>query len=125
MLATLKYSSRKLSPVLKMIGFVSSCQVLEFIQSTVGDERVKMELVNGFDPLPVSSYDETSFGFQTIKKTLLDQFPQVSVAPGKKRNRRECVKREWYLFDLPTVMLGKGGDPAFGMGFSGNMFTFL
>uniref|UniRef100_A0A674BR72 Peptidase M20 domain containing 1 n=1 Tax=Salmo trutta TaxID=8032 RepID=A0A674BR72_SALTR len=57
-------------------------EVLEFIQSTVGDERVKMELVNGFDPLPVSSYDETSFGFQTIKKTLLDQFPQVSVAPG-------------------------------------------
>uniref|UniRef100_A0A8C7KTJ4 Peptidase M20 domain containing 1 n=1 Tax=Oncorhynchus kisutch TaxID=8019 RepID=A0A8C7KTJ4_ONCKI len=57
-------------------------EVLEFIQSTVGDERVKMELVNGFDPLPVSSYDETSFGFQTIKKTLLDQFPQVTVAPG-------------------------------------------
>ncbi|CAB1336466.1 unnamed protein product [Coregonus sp. 'balchen'] len=57
-------------------------KVLEFIQSTVGDERVKMELVNGFDPLPVSSYDETSFGFQTIKKTVLDQFPQVTVAPG-------------------------------------------
>ncbi|XP_041712291.1 N-fatty-acyl-amino acid synthase/hydrolase PM20D1.2 [Coregonus clupeaformis] len=57
-------------------------EVLEFIQSTVGDERVKMELVNGFDPLPVSSYDETSFGFQTIKKTVLDQFPQVTVAPG-------------------------------------------
>uniref|UniRef100_A0A4W5PR23 Peptidase M20 domain containing 1 n=1 Tax=Hucho hucho TaxID=62062 RepID=A0A4W5PR23_9TELE len=57
-------------------------EVLEFIQSTVGDERVKIELVDGFDPLPVSSYDETSFGFQTIKKTLLDQFPQVTVAPG-------------------------------------------
>lgn len=41
-----------------------------------------MELVDGFDPLPVSSYDETSFGFQIIKKTVLDQFPQVTVAPG-------------------------------------------
>uniref|UniRef100_A0A8L0DLB6 Peptidase M20 dimerisation domain-containing protein n=1 Tax=Oncorhynchus mykiss TaxID=8022 RepID=A0A8L0DLB6_ONCMY len=57
-------------------------EVLELIQSTVGDERVKMELVDGFDPLPVSSYDETSFGFQIIKKTVLDQFPQVTVAPG-------------------------------------------
>ncbi|KAJ8016745.1 hypothetical protein DPEC_G00010550 [Dallia pectoralis] len=57
-------------------------EVLDLIQSTVGDERVKMELVYGFDPLPISSYDETSFGFQIIKKTVLDQFPQVSVAPG-------------------------------------------
>ncbi|KAL1021025.1 hypothetical protein UPYG_G00007760 [Umbra pygmaea] len=57
-------------------------QVLDLIQSTVGDERVKVELVHGFDPLPISSYDESSFGFQIIKKTVLDQFPQVTVAPG-------------------------------------------
>lgn len=57
-------------------------EVLDLIQSTVGDERVKMELVDGFDPLPVSSSDETSFGFQIIKKTVLDMFPQVTVAPG-------------------------------------------
>lgn len=76
-----------------MIVYLSSRQVLELIQSTVGDERVKMELVDGFDPLPVSSYDETSFGFQIIKKTVLDQFPQVTVAPGKKW---EYVEREWY-----------------------------
>ncbi|KAM6977237.1 N-fatty-acyl-amino acid synthase/hydrolase PM20D1.2 [Aplochiton taeniatus] len=57
-------------------------EVLELIQSTVGDERVKIELVDGFDPLPVSSYDEAAFGFQIIKKTVLDMFPQVTVAPG-------------------------------------------
>ncbi|XP_068189224.1 N-fatty-acyl-amino acid synthase/hydrolase PM20D1.2 [Antennarius striatus] len=57
-------------------------EVLDLIQSTVGDERVKMELVHGFDPLPVSSTDEKSFGFQIIKKTVLDMFPTVTVAPG-------------------------------------------
>ncbi|XP_034552591.1 N-fatty-acyl-amino acid synthase/hydrolase PM20D1.2-like [Notolabrus celidotus] len=57
-------------------------EVLDLIQSTVGDERVKMELVDGFDPLPVSSSDEKSFGFQIIKKTVLDMFPTVTVAPG-------------------------------------------
>lgn len=52
---------------------------------------MKIELVDGFDPLPVSSYGETSFGFQIIKKTVLDLFPQVTVAPGKKPNREELV----------------------------------
>ncbi len=42
-----------------------------------------MELVDGFDPLPVSSTDEKSFGFQIIKKTVLDMFPTVTVAPGR------------------------------------------
>ncbi|KAG9269546.1 N-fatty-acyl-amino acid synthase/hydrolase PM20D1 [Astyanax mexicanus] len=57
-------------------------EVLELIESTVSDERVKIELVNGFDPLPISSFDEQSFGFQIIKKTVLDMFPQLTVAPG-------------------------------------------
>ncbi|XP_035511775.1 N-fatty-acyl-amino acid synthase/hydrolase PM20D1.2 [Morone saxatilis] len=57
-------------------------EVLDLIQSTVGDQRVKMELVNGFDPLPISSSDEKAFGFQIIKKTVLDMFPTVTVAPG-------------------------------------------
>lgn len=42
-----------------------------------------MEVVDGFDPLPVSSTDEKSFGFQIIKKTVLDLFPSVTVAPGR------------------------------------------
>lgn len=60
----------------------SPLQVLHLIQSTVGDPRVGIELVYGFDPLPVSSSDDTSFGFQIIKKTVLEQFPTVTVAPG-------------------------------------------
>uniref|UniRef100_A0A8C6V0W5 Peptidase M20 domain containing 1, tandem duplicate 2 n=1 Tax=Neogobius melanostomus TaxID=47308 RepID=A0A8C6V0W5_9GOBI len=57
-------------------------EVLECVESTVGDPRVKIEVVYGFDPLPISPYDETSFGFQIIKKTVLDMFPSMIVAPG-------------------------------------------
>ncbi|KAM7405059.1 hypothetical protein PAMP_012348 [Pampus punctatissimus] len=57
-------------------------EVLNLIESTVGDHRVKIEFIEGFDPLPISSSDEKSFGFQIIKKTVLDMFPTVTVAPG-------------------------------------------
>uniref|UniRef100_A0A8C1UGP7 Peptidase M20 domain containing 1, tandem duplicate 2 n=1 Tax=Cyprinus carpio TaxID=7962 RepID=A0A8C1UGP7_CYPCA len=57
-------------------------EVVELVELTVSDERVKVELVNGFDPLPISSYDEQAFGFQIIKKTVQGMFPQLTVAPG-------------------------------------------
>ncbi|KAK7915804.1 hypothetical protein WMY93_011565 [Mugilogobius chulae] len=55
--------------------------VLEFVESTIGDPRVKIEVVSGFDPLPISPYDERAFGYQLIKKTVLDMFPSVTVVP--------------------------------------------
>ncbi|XP_029361999.1 N-fatty-acyl-amino acid synthase/hydrolase PM20D1.2 isoform X1 [Echeneis naucrates] len=57
-------------------------EVLDLIHSTVADQRVKIELIHGFDPLPVSSADERAFGFQIVKKTVLEMFPTVTVAPG-------------------------------------------
>lgn len=65
-----------------MTSLRSPLEVLHLIQSTVGDQRVSIELVYGFDPLPVSSSDQKSFGFQIIKRTILDLFPAVTVAPG-------------------------------------------
>ena len=63
--------------------------MLDLIESSVGDHRVKIEFIEGFDPLPVSSFDETSFGFQIIKKTVSDMFPTITVAPG--RNQIEVI----------------------------------
>uniref|UniRef100_A0A672N2T3 Probable carboxypeptidase PM20D1.1 n=1 Tax=Sinocyclocheilus grahami TaxID=75366 RepID=A0A672N2T3_SINGR len=57
-------------------------EVLKLIKSTISDERVKVEFVSGFDPLPISSYDEDTFGYQIIKKTVHDIFPEVTVSPG-------------------------------------------
>ncbi|CAL1606624.1 unnamed protein product [Knipowitschia caucasica] len=57
-------------------------EVLEFVESTIGDPRVKIDVVYGFDPLPISPYDEMAFGYQLIKRTVLDMFPSVTVVPG-------------------------------------------
>ena len=53
---------------------------------------MKVEVVDGFDPLPVSSYSETSYGFQILKKSILDVFPQLTVAPGRKNPRMLYLK---------------------------------
>ncbi|XP_029013325.1 N-fatty-acyl-amino acid synthase/hydrolase PM20D1.2-like isoform X2 [Betta splendens] len=88
-------------------------EVLDLIHLTVADQRVKIDLVQGFDPLPVSSADEKSFGFQIIKKTVLDMFPTVTVAPGicvgntDSRNFKDLT-RDIYRF---APVWFKPGDP--------------
>ncbi|XP_055044044.2 N-fatty-acyl-amino acid synthase/hydrolase PM20D1.2 isoform X2 [Misgurnus anguillicaudatus] len=93
--------------------FNSGVKVMDLIGSIVSDERVKIELVNGFDPLPISSYDERSFGYQIIKKTVQGMFPHVSVAPGicvgntDSRHYKD-IARDIYRF-APSWF--KPGDP--------------
>ncbi|XP_028925763.1 N-fatty-acyl-amino acid synthase/hydrolase PM20D1 isoform X2 [Ornithorhynchus anatinus] len=58
-------------------------QVLESIQNTVADERVQIHVHNAFDPLPISPYDDQAFGYQLLRKTIRDVFPEViSIIPG-------------------------------------------
>ncbi|ROL53248.1 N-fatty-acyl-amino acid synthase/hydrolase PM20D1.2 [Anabarilius grahami] len=88
-------------------------EVMDLVKSTISDERVKVEMVNGFDPLPISSYDEQAFGFQVIKKTVQVMFPQLTVAPGvcvgntDSRHYKD-ITRDIYRF-APTWF--KPGDP--------------
>uniref|UniRef100_A0AAY4E3H9 Peptidase M20 dimerisation domain-containing protein n=1 Tax=Denticeps clupeoides TaxID=299321 RepID=A0AAY4E3H9_9TELE len=88
-------------------------EVLDLIEATVADERVKIEVLGGFDPLPVSDYSNKAFGYQILKKTALEQFPQVTVAPGicvgntDSRHYTELTK-DIYRF-APTWF--KPGDP--------------
>lgn len=81
---SLEWHGIKVKLLTTNLGFVFFLiQVLDQIHSTVADQRVKIELVEGFDPLPISSTDEKAFGFQIIKKTVLDMFPSVTIAPGR------------------------------------------
>uniref|UniRef100_A0A8D0GRR3 Peptidase M20 domain containing 1 n=1 Tax=Sphenodon punctatus TaxID=8508 RepID=A0A8D0GRR3_SPHPU len=58
-------------------------EVLEIVKNTIADERVKIELVDAFDPLPVSPWHDQALGVQIFRQTLLDVFPDVgSIAPG-------------------------------------------
>ncbi|XP_067913450.1 N-fatty-acyl-amino acid synthase/hydrolase PM20D1-like isoform X1 [Heterodontus francisci] len=57
-------------------------QLLNQIQNIISDERVKIEVLDHHPSLPMSSYDDTSFGYQVIKGTIGNIFPEVAVAPG-------------------------------------------
>ncbi|XP_075765960.1 N-fatty-acyl-amino acid synthase/hydrolase PM20D1 isoform X1 [Pelodiscus sinensis] len=58
-------------------------EVLEIVKNTIADDRVKIDIQEAFDPLPISPWDDRAFGVQIFRRTLLDVFPDVgSVAPG-------------------------------------------
>ncbi|XP_053313686.1 N-fatty-acyl-amino acid synthase/hydrolase PM20D1 [Spea bombifrons] len=57
-------------------------QALDIVRNTIRDERVVLSVVNSFDPLPVSPYDDENFGYQTLKRTIQAVFSGAPVAPG-------------------------------------------
>ncbi|XP_042740342.1 N-fatty-acyl-amino acid synthase/hydrolase PM20D1 [Lagopus leucura] len=58
-------------------------EVLETVRNTVADDRVKIDVVEAFDPLPISPWDDQTFGVHVFQRTILDTFPNVdSVVPG-------------------------------------------
>ncbi|XP_048352903.1 N-fatty-acyl-amino acid synthase/hydrolase PM20D1 isoform X2 [Sphaerodactylus townsendi] len=58
-------------------------EVLEIVSKTIDDKRVTIEATSAFDPLPVSPWDDETFGVQIFRQTILNVFPDVgSVAPG-------------------------------------------
>ncbi|XP_074078607.1 N-fatty-acyl-amino acid synthase/hydrolase PM20D1 [Macrotis lagotis] len=58
-------------------------EVLEIIQNIVADNRVKYEVLTAFNPLPMSPYDNEAFGYQLLRRTIRDVFPEISVVvPG-------------------------------------------
>ncbi|XP_041051866.1 N-fatty-acyl-amino acid synthase/hydrolase PM20D1-like isoform X2 [Carcharodon carcharias] len=57
-------------------------ELLHQVQSIISDERVKIEVLQHHPSLPLSSYNDNSFGYQVIKGTIRDVFPAVAIAPG-------------------------------------------
>ncbi|NWU99675.1 P20D1 hydrolase, partial [Upupa epops] len=61
----------------------TAAEVLEAVRKIVADDRVKIDVVTAFDPLPVSPWDEQAFGVHVFQRTVLDTFPDVNaVVPG-------------------------------------------
>ncbi|RMB99275.1 hypothetical protein DUI87_24008 [Hirundo rustica rustica] len=61
----------------------TAAEVLETVRSTIADDRVKIDVVEAFDPLPISPWDEQTFAVHIFQRTILDTFPDVdSVVPG-------------------------------------------
>ncbi|NWW26257.1 P20D1 hydrolase, partial [Falcunculus frontatus] len=61
----------------------TAAEVLETVRNTIADDRVRIDVVEAFDPLPVSPWDEQTFAVHIFQRTILDIFPDVdSVVPG-------------------------------------------
>uniref|UniRef100_F6S6G5 N-fatty-acyl-amino acid synthase/hydrolase PM20D1 n=1 Tax=Monodelphis domestica TaxID=13616 RepID=F6S6G5_MONDO len=53
-------------------------EVLEIIQNIVADDRVQYQVLSVFNPLPMSPYDSDAFGYQLLRRTIKDVFPEVT-----------------------------------------------
>lgn len=79
--------------------------MLEIVRNTVADDRVKIDVVEAFDPLPVSPWDDQTFGVHVFQRTILDTFPNVdSVVPGNSKHMMIIVSApaSALLFSAPT-----------------------
>lgn len=66
--------------------------MLETVRNIIADDRVKIDVVEAFDPLPTSPWDDQSFGVHIFQRTILDTFPDVdSVVPGNSKHRMMIV----------------------------------
>uniref|UniRef100_A0A493TPW4 Peptidase M20 domain containing 1 n=1 Tax=Anas platyrhynchos platyrhynchos TaxID=8840 RepID=A0A493TPW4_ANAPP len=76
-------SSAKATANFRIHSAEKATEVLEIVRNTVADDRVKIDVVEAFDPLPVSPWDDQTFGVHVFQRTVLDTFPNVdSVVPG-------------------------------------------
>lgn len=57
-------------------------EALDIVRNTISDERVKISVLDSFDPLPISPYDDLNFGYQTLQRTIHSVFSAAPVAPG-------------------------------------------
>ncbi|NXA52593.1 P20D1 hydrolase, partial [Nothocercus julius] len=76
-------SSAKATANFRIHSAEKATEVLETVRNTIADDRVKIDIVEAFDPLPISPWDDQAFGVHIFQKTILDTFPNVdSVVPG-------------------------------------------
>lgn len=79
--------------------------MLETVRNTIADDRVKIDVVDAFDPLPVSPWDDQTFGVHIFQRTILDTFPDVdSVVPGNSKHMMIIVSSpaSTLLFSPPS-----------------------
>jgi carboxypeptidase PM20D1 len=75
--------------------FNSVSDVLNFDRRIINDDRIGVEVLGvAIEPHPISPYDEKSFGFQTIKRSIKEVFPKVAIIPGI---MMAATETRWFL----------------------------
>ncbi|KFP85914.1 putative carboxypeptidase PM20D1, partial [Acanthisitta chloris] len=76
-------SSAKATVNFRIHSAETAAEVLEAVRNTIADNRVKIDVVEAFDPLPISPWDDQTFAVHVFQRTILDTFPDVdNVVPG-------------------------------------------
>ncbi|XP_059530965.1 N-fatty-acyl-amino acid synthase/hydrolase PM20D1 [Myotis daubentonii] len=58
-------------------------EVLKLAKDIVVDDRVQFHVLESFEPLPVSPFDDQAWGYQLIRQTIQSVFPEINiVVPG-------------------------------------------
>ncbi|RUS75374.1 hypothetical protein EGW08_016864 [Elysia chlorotica] len=57
-------------------------EVLDYDRAVIADPRVKMELVYSMEPHPVSGYGQSDFGYQVMKTSVNQIWPNATVVPA-------------------------------------------
>lgn len=57
-------------------------ELLQQVQHIISDQRVKIEVLQSDPPIPMSSYADDAFGYQLIKGTIGNIFPEAVITPG-------------------------------------------
>ncbi len=59
--------------------------MIEYDHQVINDDRVKIEVIEKREPMPMSPYGDNVFGYQMIKASINQVWKsnQVVVAPGK------------------------------------------
>lgn len=58
-------------------------EVLKLAKDIVVDDRVQFHVLESFEPLPVSPFDDQALGYQLIRQTIQSVFPEINiVVPG-------------------------------------------
>uniref|UniRef100_A0A5F9CWT0 Peptidase M20 domain containing 1 n=1 Tax=Oryctolagus cuniculus TaxID=9986 RepID=A0A5F9CWT0_RABIT len=58
--------------------FQAGIKVLELVKNTVADDRVQLQVLRAFDPLPISPSDDQALGYQLLRQTIQSVFPEVN-----------------------------------------------
>lgn len=67
----------------KSVSLCSPPKVLELVKNIVADDRVQLHVLDAFDPLPISPFDDQALGYQLLRQTIQSVFPEVNiVTPG-------------------------------------------
>ena len=57
-------------------------EVLAYDRSLIGDSRVNMEIISSMEPHPTAGYGEGDFGYQVMKTSIGQIWPEALVVPG-------------------------------------------